>query len=207
MFRIYASEHGDGELEWNHDLIFRRALTELGPDVMLPKTDRALYDLFAIGVGSVATLAVSLNTQRFLPEILGLNLGIEATGVGGEYLDSWKAAAAEGPGSYYKALAARLHNSIDNYADGHTKWSLAAVQAFMRRVKEAAPSQLDTQWRRIWRLWRCQDIFTHGTELEKQQALMQQAVMARQSGAAAQQGGVQNPASMLDSIPGVPPQR
>ncbi|WP_437723816.1 iron-containing redox enzyme family protein [Sorangium sp. So ce861] len=168
LFRIYASEHGDGELEWNHDLIFRRALTELGPDVMLPKTDRRLYDLFAIGVGSVATLAVSLNTQRFLPEILGLNLGIEATGVGGEYLDNWKVARAEGPGSHYKALAARLHNSIDNYADGHTKWSLAAVQAFMRRVKEAAPSQLDAQWRRIWRLWRCQDIFTHGTEIEKQ---------------------------------------
>ena len=168
LFRIYASEHGDGELEWNHDLIFRRALTELGPDVMLPKTDRKLYDLFAIGIGSLATLAVSLNTQHFLPEILGLNLGIEATGVGGEYLDNWKAAEREGTGSYHKALAARLHNSIDNYADGHTKWSLSAVQAFMRRVKETSPSELDAQWRRIWRLWRCQDIFTHGTEVEKQ---------------------------------------
>jgi hypothetical protein len=165
LFRIYASEHGDGELDWNHDLIFRKALAELGPDVMLPKTDRKLYDLFAIGVGSVATLAVSLNTQYFLPEILGLNLGIEATGVGGEYMDAWK--MAEGEGSHYKALAARLHNSIDNYADGHTKWSLSAVQAFMRRVKEAAPSQVDHQWQRIWRLWRCQDIFTHGTDIEK----------------------------------------
>jgi hypothetical protein len=70
-----------------------------------------LYDLFAIGVGSVATLAVSLNTQYFLPEILGLNLGIEATGVGGEYMDARK--QAEGEGSH-KALAARLHDSIDN---------------------------------------------------------------------------------------------
>jgi hypothetical protein len=165
LFRIYASEHGDGELDWNHDLIFRKALAELGPDVMLPKTDRKLYDLFAIGVGSVATLAVSLNTQYFLPEILGLNLGIEATGVGGEYMDVWK--IAKGEGSHYKALAARLHNSIDNYADGHTKWSLSAVQAFMRRVKEAAPSQVEHQWQRIWRLWRCQDIFTHGTDIEK----------------------------------------
>jgi Iron-containing redox enzyme len=167
LFRIYASEHGDGDLAWNHSLIFRKAFAELGSDVMLPKTDRRLYDIFDIGYGSLTTLAVALNTRRFMPEILGVNLGIEATGVGGAYIENWK--RAEGSGAEWKALAARLHNSIDNYADGHTKWSLAAVQAFMQRVKDGAVgnAELQGQWHRIWRLWRCQDILTLGTETER----------------------------------------
>jgi hypothetical protein len=165
LFRIYASEHGDGDWDYNHCQIFRRAFAQLGPDVMLPKTDRRLYDLFEIGVAAVATLAVSLNTRRFMPEILGINLGIEATGVGGSYMDQWK--SARGPGARYRALAWRLHNSIDNYADGHTKWSLSAVQSFMRRVKDATPAAVEREWQKIWRLWRCQDILTHGSDAEQ----------------------------------------
>lgn len=165
LFRIYASEHGDGDMAWNHSRIFRREFAPLGPDVMLPKTDERLYKLFDVGVGSVAKLAIALNTRRFMPEILGLNLGIEASGVGGTYLDRWK--RAEGKGLIWEALAARLHNSIDNYADGHTKWSLLAVQAFMRRVKDAAPAEVPGQWHRIWRLWRLQDLLSHGSESER----------------------------------------
>ncbi|WP_437975216.1 iron-containing redox enzyme family protein [Sorangium sp. So ce295] len=165
LFRIYASEHGDGDLAWNHCQIFRRAFSEAGPDVMLPKTDRRFYDLFEIGHASLATLATSMNTQRFLPEILGLNLAVEATGVGGMYLDQWKNARKNG--EHWKALAHRLHNSIDNHADGHTKWSLAAVQAYMRRVQEVAPLDVERQWRRVWRPWRCQDILMHGSEAER----------------------------------------
>lgn len=165
LFRIYASEHGDGEFAWNHCQIFRRAFAELGPDVMLPKTDPRLYRLFDVGLAPLTTLAVSLNTAHFLPEILGLNLAIEATGVAGMYLDQlgW----AHKKRLRWRALAWRLHNSIDNHIDGHTKWSQAAVQAFMRRVKESAPAQVETQWQRIWRLWRLQDILTHGTESER----------------------------------------
>jgi hypothetical protein len=166
LFRIYASEHGDGDLSWNHCQIFRRAYAELGPDVMLPKADRALYELFRINVSAAAKLAVSLNTRHFLPEILGMNLGIEATGVGGDYMERWKRARRER--SKWKELAYRLHNSIDNYADGHTKWSLAAVQAYMKRVGEAAPSEVPSHWHRIWRLWRFQDLASHGSVGERE---------------------------------------
>jgi hypothetical protein len=165
LFRIYASEHGDGEMAYNHCRIFRFAFSDLGADVMLPKSDPRLYRLFDVGLGSIATLAASLNTRRFMPELLGMNLAIEATGVGGAYLESWK--SASGQYAQWKALAARLHNSIDNYADGHTKWSLNAVQAFMRRVRDGSPSEVQAQWHRIWRLWRCQDILTHGTPSER----------------------------------------
>ncbi|MET0389813.1 MAG: hypothetical protein ABW321_27825, partial [Polyangiales bacterium] len=165
LFRIYASEHGDGNMEWNHCRIFRKEFAVLGPEIMLPKSDPRLYELFDVGVGSVAKLAIALNTRYFLPEILGMNLGIEASGVGGEYLERWK--RAQGKGLRWEALAARLHNSIDNYADGHTKWSLAAVQSFMRRIKDAAPSEIASNWHRLWRLWRLQDILTHGTDVEQ----------------------------------------
>jgi hypothetical protein len=44
-------------------------------------------------------------------------------------------------------------------------------------------------------------------ELEQKQRIMQEAIMAQQAGAAAGQQGPQNPAAMLDSIPGIPPSR
>lgn len=165
LFRIYASEHGDGNMQWNHCRIFRHEFAVLGPDIMLPKNDPRLYQLFDVGIGSVAKLAIALNTQHFMPEILGLNLGIEASGVGGEYFERWKSARQRG--LKWEALATRLHNSIDNYADGHTKWSLAAVQSFMRRTREAAPAEVASNWHRLWRLWRLQDILTHGSESEQ----------------------------------------
>jgi hypothetical protein len=165
LFRIYASEHGDGDLAWNHCQIFRKAFADAGPAVALPKTDRRLYDVFEIGAAAVVTLAVALNTRCFMPEVLGINLGIEATGVGGMYMDQWKGALHHQ--SPWRALAWRLHNSIDNYADGHTKWSLAAVQAFMQRVKAGSPESVERQWQRVWRLWRCQDILTHGSKTER----------------------------------------
>jgi hypothetical protein len=165
LFRIYASEHGDGDLAWNHCRIYRRAFADLSPDVMLPKADRRLYDVFAVENATLATLAISTNTSRFLPEILGLNLAIESSGVAGTHMQHWK--DAEKAGNRWKALAYRLHNSIDNHATGHTKWSLAAVQAFMRRLRDAAPSEVEAQWRRIWRPWRCQEILMHGTESER----------------------------------------
>ncbi|MET0286871.1 MAG: iron-containing redox enzyme family protein [Polyangiales bacterium] len=169
LFRIYASEHGDGDFAWNHCQIFRRAFAEqLGDDVMLPKSDPRLYDLFEIGFAAMVTMSVSLNTRHFMPEILGINLGIESTGVGGSYMEQWKGAEQEG--NHWRALAWRLHNSIDNYADGHTKWSLSAVQSFMKRVKDGSPAAVDEQWGRLWRLWRCRDILVHGT-LDEQAAL------------------------------------
>jgi hypothetical protein len=165
LFRIYASEHGDGDLSWNHSRIFNLAFAERGLEVTWPKTDERLYQLFDVAVGSVAKLAIALHTRHFMPEILGMNLGIEASGVGGSFIDTWK--SAEGKGRKWQALAARLHNSIDNYADGHTKWSLSAVQSFMRRVKDAAPDELQPTWHRLWRLWRVQEILAHGSQAER----------------------------------------
>ena len=185
LFRIYASELGDGDLAWNHNYIARqmaaeevRRVREAVPagdllpddlpeerDLMLPLTDRRLYDVLPTGFATVVMLALTLNRRHFLPELLGLNLAIEARGVCGFYVaDSRDAAKA---GDRYRELYFKLHNSIDNYSSGHTKWSLAAVQAYMARIKDAAPDQVEAQWRRIWRLWRFNEIQEWGTPEER----------------------------------------
>jgi hypothetical protein len=166
LFRIYASEMGDGQLGWNHNAIARSGMVrEVGAAAALALTDPRLYDAFSIRLPTLALLAMSVNTQHFLPEILGVNLALEATGVGGWYQTMWKRAQREG--DRWQALYFRLHNSIDNYASGHTSWSIAAVQAFMTRVREAAPQAVEEQWRRIWRLWRLREIEMHGSDAER----------------------------------------
>lgn len=171
LFRIYASELGDGVLSWNHNVIARNHLRdEQGIASDRTADDRQLYDDFETPITALLLLAFSLNTQRFLPEILAINLAIEATGVGGLYITNWKKALKSG--KRWIALYFRLHNSIDNYASGHTQWSAAAVQAYMARVAYATPEALDQQWRRIWRLWRLQEIRQYGTSAERE-ALME----------------------------------
>ena len=164
LFRIYASEMGDGHLEWNHNYIARQMHQARERRVMLPATDRRLYDAVSIGVIPLVYMSMALNTRHFLPELLGLNLAIEAIGVCGWYIGAWKRHEREG--DRWAALYHRLHNSIDNYASGHTKWSLAAVQAFMARVNRAAPEGVEPQWRRIWQMWRLLEIQAHGTPAE-----------------------------------------
>jgi hypothetical protein len=167
LFRIYASEQGDGSMEWNHNRIMRYAVSSAGDQTMLPATDRRFYEFCDANPMNLMLLAASLNTGHFLPELLGCNLGIEATGVGGSYLDAWRGFVSK-TSNDWAALSFRLHNSIDNYVTGHTKWSLAAIQSFMARVTEFAPAAVEAQWQRIWRVWRLQDILEHGTAEERE---------------------------------------
>jgi hypothetical protein len=167
LFRIYASEQGDGSMDWNHNRIMRNAVSNARPEAMLPATDRRFYEFCDLNPMNLMLLAASLNTRHFMPELLGCNLGIEATGVGGSYLDSWRGFVSKTE-NHWAALSYRLHNSIDNYVTGHTKWSLAAIQSFMARVEESAPAAVEAQWQRIWRVWRLQEILEHGTADERQ---------------------------------------
>jgi len=170
LFRIYASEQGDGNIDWNHNRIYRLCFA---PDSVKAQGETTAQEIFAayrehfLG-GVLLKTAMSLHTAHFLPELLGLNLANEASGPGGTYLYfAQRFAAAARP---YRALDFSLHNCIDNYASGHTKWSLSAVQAFMERVQAVAPSAVPGHWRRIWRFLRLGQIFDHGTE-EQRRAL------------------------------------
>jgi hypothetical protein len=179
LFRIYASEMGDGHLAWNHNYIARRIYESRLGTPPLPATDRRLFDDVRVGVVPVVYMSMALNTHRFLPELLGLNLAIEARGVCGWYIATWKQHVREG--DRWAALYNRLHNSIDNYASGHTKWSLAAVQSFLGRVRDAAPSALDEQWQRVWLMWRLLEIQGFGTAGEQQALKEDVGTLARES--------------------------
>jgi hypothetical protein len=169
LFRIYASESGDGQLQRNHNFILRQMQKERGmapAQAMLSLRDRRLYDAVVVTFAEIIMISMALNTRHFLPELLGMNLFIEAKGVGGYYLTTMK--GAEKMGRKWTALSMRLHNSIDNYASGHTGWSVAAVQAFMARVEDAAPQAAAEQWHRIWRMWRFNELRDYGTDAQRQ---------------------------------------
>jgi hypothetical protein len=170
LFRIYASEMGDGILAWNHNRISRRYLEARLPDASLPPTERSTYDMLPIPFQAILNLAMALNTTRFMPELLGLNLANEATGVGGSFITK-----ARERGNDWWSLNFRLHNSIDNYATGHTAWSVAAVQAYLARLQSVAPRAVYAAWRRAHLMWRIMEIHEHGTKAE-QQALSQVSI-------------------------------
>jgi hypothetical protein len=137
-------------------------------NALLSLRDRRLYDVVQVTFAEIIMIAMSLNTRFFLPEMLGMNLFIEAKGVGGYYLTTEQ--AAKKAGKKWTALSMRLHNAIDNYASGHTQWSVAAIQAFMARVQDAGPRARAEQWHRIWRLWRFNELRDYGTT-DQQRAL------------------------------------
>jgi hypothetical protein len=169
LFRIYAGELGDGQLDRNHNYILRRMNIERGTpaaEALLPLWDRRLYDVVSVSLAEIIMIALSLNTRFFLPDVLGVNLFVEAKGVGGYYLTAMN--YAERVGHRWTALSMRIHNSIDNYATGHTKWAVAAIQAFMARVRDVLPpAAQEEQWRRIWRLWRFNEIHDFGSDEER----------------------------------------
>jgi hypothetical protein len=100
--------------------------------------------------------AVSLNTRHFLPELLGLTLAVAALGL----------------------MSSRPHGRADLSSHAATElgglppdtlasWSLAAVQAFMRRVKDGSPAAVAPMWKRIWRVWRCHHLLACGSDVER----------------------------------------
>jgi hypothetical protein len=102
--------------------------------------------------------AVTLHTRRFLPELLGLTLGVAASGLMDVRL---RTEAGESSG---EADGETAHLPADTLAG----WSLAALQAFMRRVKDGSPAAVAPMWKRIWRVWRCHHILTRGSDAERE---------------------------------------
>ena len=93
------------------------------------------------------TLAVSLFPKAFLPEIIGVNLAIELSGLGKGYMQIidelrfWKI------DPYFFTL----HLTIDNIASGHTAVAMETVHLYLDQI--LAAQGLDAQqqhWERIW---------------------------------------------------------
>jgi hypothetical protein len=87
-------------------------------------------------------LSIGRYPQTYCPEILGLNLAMELSGVGGGYRRTHKALVAYG----YPTLFVDLHNAIDNISTGHSAWAAASLDAYLSAF---SASDRDELWARI----------------------------------------------------------
>ena len=151
LYAIYGDEMGNGQREQNHPYIFQKLLESLS--IKLPAVYTKAFVEHKGFINSafdlpVYMLSLSHHTVEFLPELLGLNMAIELSGLGHSYMnlvDEWK---------YWQIdpTIAEIHISIDNYASGHTYLAKKAVKLYMDTVMQTSqdPIIIDRQWRRIY---------------------------------------------------------
>ena len=150
LFRTYAEELGEGRIEWNHPKIYLDLLQGLGID--LPAVETVEFSRSSGLLDSVFDLpsyllAISQFPRTYLPEILGLNLAIELSGLGGGYMQL----AEELRYWNINPLIVTLHLSIDNLANGHAAMAAEAIQNYMDGLLTYGEAELRGQlWKRIW---------------------------------------------------------
>lgn len=149
LFSIFADEIGNGSIHNNHPNVYRKLLASL--DIKLPdfKTrEFAFYPDFLDASFDlpVYLLAISHFPKAFLPEIIGLNLAIELSGLGATYqglvdeMDYW------GIDSHI----VRLHQSIDNLASGHSAIAKQVVMIYLDQVAcQYGQEAMIFHWNRI----------------------------------------------------------
>ncbi|GAA3015922.1 iron-containing redox enzyme family protein [Streptosporangium longisporum] len=130
LFETYWDELGNGEVKLNHPLIYRQVLAEMG--IELPPTGTPEFARWpGLREGSfelpVYWLSIGRFPQTFMPEVLGLNLAMELSGVGGTYRRARIALRKHG----FSTRFVDIHNTIDNVASGHSAWAADAVDTYM----------------------------------------------------------------------------
>jgi hypothetical protein len=149
LWKIFADEVGGGNLLCNHPLIYRRLLDSLGID--LPKISEHQFSVGKNFVGGafdlpVYLLAISQFPRSFLPEIIGLNLAIELSGLGAGYrrlaesMEYWA----------IDATIVRLHLSIDNISSGHSAIATRVVSRYLDQIlADSGEEAMQACWSRI----------------------------------------------------------
>ncbi|RLA25221.1 MAG: hypothetical protein DRQ62_03200 [Gammaproteobacteria bacterium] len=151
LCKIYCDEIGGGLLIQNHPYIFQQLLKSLS--IQLPPAyskDFIEHPGFINSAFDLPTymLSVSSFSVEFLPELLGLNMAIELSGLGKSYMrlvDDWNYWGID-------PSIASIHISIDNYASGHTFLAKKAIHLYMDAIMQVANDRtiLDRHWRRIY---------------------------------------------------------
>lgn len=149
LFETYWDELGNGEVPLNHPLIYREVLDEMG--VHVPPTGTLA---FARWTGfrdrsfelPVYWLSIGRFPRTFLPEVLGLNLAMELSGVGGTYRRGRMALQAHG----FSTRFVDIHNTIDNVASGHSAWAADAVDTYMTSIPDTpGGTERAKAWERV----------------------------------------------------------
>ncbi|RWU17211.1 hypothetical protein DM813_28030 [Pseudomonas alkylphenolica] len=116
LIRTYLEELGDGDAACNHVLIYQRLLASLGCHESLPLADERYLQ-------GALQLALGLNMDAYLPEVIGYNLGYEQLPL--HLLVTAFELDELGIDPHYF----RLHITIDNASTGH---ACKAVQALLQ---------------------------------------------------------------------------
>ncbi|WP_093804357.1 iron-containing redox enzyme family protein [Streptomyces sp. Wb2n-11] len=145
LFETYWDELGNGEPHLNHPLIYREVLAEMGVDAP-PSGSREFAQWSGFQDSSfelpVYWLAIGRFPRTFLPEVLGLNLAMELSGVGGSYRRARIALKAH----RFSTRFVDIHNTIDNVSTGHSAWAADAVDTLMSTTPATAAPEV---WARV----------------------------------------------------------
>ena len=150
LFQIYSDEVGNADPVMNHPNVYRKMLE--GEGIHMPPTASKEFALqpelldFAFDL-PLLTLSISMFPKKMLPEIIGVNLGIELSGLGKDYmtiideLKFWKI------DPYFFTL----HLTIDNIASGHTAVAMRSVHLYLDQILNSQGyEQMQQDWERIW---------------------------------------------------------
>ncbi|MEA2821094.1 MAG: hypothetical protein QOJ86_3098 [Bradyrhizobium sp.] len=146
LFETYWDELGNGQYELNHPRIYREVLRsmgiELAPTTSIEfATDHRIRDeSFRL---PVYWLCLGKLPVSFRAEILGMNLAMELSGVGGSYRSAKHFLQHYG----FQTLFVDIHNTIDNVSTGHSAWAAAAIDAHMQQVREFGG--VEAAWERV----------------------------------------------------------
>ena len=148
--KIYHDETGQGNLKQNHPFIYSELLDSLGIELP-PIFTREFCDHPGFINSSfdipVFLMAISKFPSAFLPEILGLNMAIELSGLGKVYLRLSQELRYWG----INPAIVDVHISIDNLATGHSALAIKAIQTYLDEVSaEFGNDILQAHWRRIF---------------------------------------------------------
>lgn len=147
LFETYWDELGNGQASLNHPLIYRELVAGMG--VELPPTgteDFARWSGFEDSSFDLPVhwLSIGRFPVTFEPEILGLNLAMELSGVGGTYRRARLGLRKHG----FSTRFVDIHNTIDNVATGHSAWAADAIDSHLSALPSHGPHR-DDAWRRI----------------------------------------------------------
>jgi hypothetical protein len=95
----------------------------------------------------VYLMAISKFPSAFLPELLGLNMAIEISGLGRVYLRLSEELKFWG----INPAIVDVHTSIDNLSSGHSALAIKAIQTYLDEVSACYGEQImQEHWRRIY---------------------------------------------------------
>lgn len=131
LVQTYVEELGDGAVDKNHVVLYRKLLSRHGIDTM----DGIADDFYRQGL---IQLALGWNARDFLPEVIGFNLGYEQLPL--HLLITAYELNELGLDPYYFTL----HVTVDNGDTGHARRACQAVMDTLPQIGDA-----DDFWERV----------------------------------------------------------